>query len=187
MPRPGFILLVVVWFTVAAIAVGTGNEKSIVLMAIEGFLTLLLIIALILGGTKWLVSLVFPSHSGRYNARNQYEYPIGTRLPISAKLRWEVFDRDGRRCVYCGRGVVEGAILEVDHRRSVFHGGANDIDNLVTACFECNRGKSWHSIGYEEPSSQFLPNSHPYQNHCPYCGNLVLDGAFCSICGNRIR
>jgi hypothetical protein len=34
-------------------------------------------------------------------------------------------------------------ILEIDHIIPVVDGGTNDRANLVTACFDCNRGKSW--------------------------------------------
>lgn len=32
-------------------------------------------------------------------------------------------------------------ILEVDHINPAAHGGDNDIMNLITSCFDCNRGK----------------------------------------------
>lgn len=34
------------------------------------------------------------------------------------------------------------AILEVDHIHPFSMGGTDHIDNLVTSCFDCNRGKS---------------------------------------------
>lgn len=37
-----------------------------------------------------------------------------TRKPISKKLRFEVFKRDGFRCAYCGK-FPPAVILEVDH------------------------------------------------------------------------
>ena len=32
-------------------------------------------------------------------------------------------------------------MLEIDHVHPVAEGGTNDMDNLVTACWDCNRGK----------------------------------------------
>jgi hypothetical protein len=64
-----------------------------------------------------------------------------SRKPISKKLRFEVFKRDGFVCQYCG-ATPPKAILECDHIDPVALGGGDDIDNLVTACFACNRGKS---------------------------------------------
>lgn len=63
------------------------------------------------------------------------------RKPISKKLRFEVFRRDGFRCRYCGANPID-APLEVDHVIPVSAGGKNGIDNLVSACFPCNRGKA---------------------------------------------
>ena len=63
------------------------------------------------------------------------------RVGISKKLRFDIFKRDGFKCQYCGTAPSEEVILEVDHIRPVVDGGGNEIDNLVTACSDCNRGK----------------------------------------------
>lgn len=63
------------------------------------------------------------------------------RIPISKKLRFEVFKRDGFKCQYCGKSAPD-VILHVDHINPVKHGGRNDILNLITACSDCNLGKS---------------------------------------------
>lgn len=62
------------------------------------------------------------------------------REPISKKLRFDVFKRDKFQCVYCGKTPPE-ITLEIDHIEPVSKGGKNDINNLVSACFDCNRGK----------------------------------------------
>jgi len=64
-----------------------------------------------------------------------------SRKPISKKLRFDVFKRDGFQCAYCGAHPSETVVLEVDHIQPVACGGGDEIDNLVTACFACNRGK----------------------------------------------
>lgn len=64
-----------------------------------------------------------------------------SREPTSKKLRFEVFKRDEFRCVYCGATPSEDVILECDHVIAVAEGGQTHIDNLVTACRSCNRGK----------------------------------------------
>lgn len=64
-----------------------------------------------------------------------------SRKPISKKLRFEVFKRDSFTCQYCGKS-APSVVLEVDHIEPVSKGGTNDILNLVTSCFDCNRGKS---------------------------------------------
>ena len=62
------------------------------------------------------------------------------RKPISKKLRFEIFKRDGYQCQYCGN-TPPSVVLEVDHIHPVCEGGGNGEDNLITACFDCNRGK----------------------------------------------
>jgi RNase P/RNase MRP subunit POP5 len=63
------------------------------------------------------------------------------RKPLSKRTRFEVFKRDGFRCVYCGATPNEGA-LHADHVTPVAGGGTDDVANLVTACASCNLGKS---------------------------------------------
>lgn len=65
---------------------------------------------------------------------------MAERKQLSKKLRFEVFKRDGFTCQYCGRTSPD-VVLEVDHIKPVASGGKNDMLNLVTACFDCNRGK----------------------------------------------
>lgn len=66
---------------------------------------------------------------------------MAERKPIQKKTRFEVFKRDLFTCQYCG-AKPPTAILEVDHVDPVKNGGGNSIHNLITACFDCNRGKS---------------------------------------------
>jgi len=61
-------------------------------------------------------------------------------MSISKKLRFEVFKRDGFQCQYCGKTPPD-AILEADHINPKARKGKDDINNLITACFDCNRGK----------------------------------------------
>ena len=56
------------------------------------------------------------------------------------KTRFMVFQRDGFKCQYCGRG-ADATVLEIDHIFPRSKGGTNNIDNLITSCYECNRGK----------------------------------------------
>ncbi|HEY5539254.1 MAG TPA: HNH endonuclease [Thermoplasmata archaeon] len=64
---------------------------------------------------------------------------------IPARLRWKVLSRDDFTCQYCGHRASE-ARLEVDHAVARAAGGETDISNLITACIECNRGKSAGSV-----------------------------------------
>lgn len=68
------------------------------------------------------------------------------RVPLSKKQRFAVFKRDGFCCQYCG-ATPPAAVLEVDHINPVANGGSNVDDNLITACFDCNRGKGAELLG----------------------------------------
>lgn len=61
-------------------------------------------------------------------------------MAITKTVRFEVFKRDGFRCQYCGK-TPPGAMLEVDHIQPRSKKGCDDINNLITSCFDCNRGK----------------------------------------------
>lgn len=67
------------------------------------------------------------------------------RKSLSLTARFRIFHRDSFTCQYCGRKPPE-IVLEVDHIRPVSEGGTNDELNLVTSCFECNRGKGATSL-----------------------------------------
>lgn len=61
-------------------------------------------------------------------------------MPISARVRFEVFKRDGFTCAYCGRTPPE-VLLQADHIVPVAAGGSDEIHNLITSCQTCNLGK----------------------------------------------
>ena len=56
-------------------------------------------------------------------------------------IRFSVLARDGFRCQYCGRTPEDNVKLEVDHIFPRIFGGSDDMNNLITACQECNLGK----------------------------------------------
>lgn len=61
--------------------------------------------------------------------------------PIPSSVRFFVLQRDGFACRYCGKGVSDGAILELDHVHPRSKGGPDTADNLIAACQGCNNGK----------------------------------------------
>src|SRR3990167_10933471 len=90
------------------------------------------------------------SDACRLNAWRERQRGPSLDRPITAKqtlpiawgsVRFHVLHRDGFKCRYCGRGANENVVLHVDHFNPRANGGGNEIDNLVTACAECNLGK----------------------------------------------
>lgn len=71
------------------------------------------------------------------------------RKGLSKKIRFQVLRRDNFTCQYCGRK-APAVCLEIDHIKSVALDGDNDIDNLITACHDCNIGKGIMSAELEK-------------------------------------
>lgn len=65
---------------------------------------------------------------------------------VSNRIRREVFERDGNRCVLCGVAAGEAypdeptrvCRLTVGHLQAGGHGGASDLGNYRTECSRCN-------------------------------------------------
>lgn len=72
-------------------------------------------------------------------------------MTVRPGKRFEIFKRDGFVCMYCGKRPPE-ALLEVDHIVPRCAGGSDDDVNLLTSCFECNRGKGAKQLGDERPA-----------------------------------
>lgn len=62
-------------------------------------------------------------------------------MAVSKRLRYEVLRRDNHTCRYCGQAAPD-VPLTVDHVVPTALGGNDDPGNLVTACRDCNSGKS---------------------------------------------
>lgn len=62
------------------------------------------------------------------------------RIPLSIRKRFFVLKRDHFACVRCGASGV-GVRLEVHHRVPFAQGGGDNLSNLETLCFDCNRGQ----------------------------------------------
>ena len=62
-------------------------------------------------------------------------------MPVSKRLRFEILRRDKHTCRYCGRSAPD-VVLTVDHVVPTVLGGSDEPSNLVTACMDCNAGKT---------------------------------------------
>lgn len=67
------------------------------------------------------------------------------REPIKQSVRFSVFSRDWFRCRYCGKSPDQWVKLQVDHIIPVAEWWWNEIENLATACFDCNIWK-WKKL-----------------------------------------
>lgn len=62
-------------------------------------------------------------------------------MAITKRLRYEILRRDNHTCRYCGASAPD-VKLTIDHVLPVALGGQDDATNLVTACKDCNAGKT---------------------------------------------
>ncbi|EKD05931.1 HNH endonuclease [Arthrospira platensis C1] len=62
------------------------------------------------------------------------------RIPFPPAVRKYVYERDNFTCQSCGKTNKE-ARLTIDHIIALARGGSNDLSNLQTLCWECNRKK----------------------------------------------
>lgn len=86
----------------------------------------------------------------KFGLGSAYTRLTGTNPTISwAKLRKAVFARDGGICKVCGREVVWGKNYECGHIVDRCAGGKDEMENLVSQCYICNRTKPVHDTREE--------------------------------------
>jgi hypothetical protein len=61
-------------------------------------------------------------------------------LQITKRIRFEIFKRDRFSCQYCGR-CSPNVELHLEHKLPISAGGKDELQNLITACVDCNLGK----------------------------------------------
>ncbi|WP_169516549.1 HNH endonuclease, partial [Gulosibacter molinativorax] len=69
-------------------------------------------------------------------------------MAVTKRTLFEVLRRDAHACQYCGAQAPD-VKLHIDHVVPVALGGSDKPDNLVTACSDCNTGKT--SIAPDSP------------------------------------
>lgn len=71
---------------------------------------------------------------------------------------YQVFVRDGHKCVYCDRDILESldsfVASHLDHLKPRHAGGTDDVINSVTACAVCNSMKGGFDPSPEGPVTQ---------------------------------
>ncbi len=76
---------------------------------------------------------------------------------VSEKLASEVIRRARGICEYC-RIAIEDTYFggEIDHIRSLKHGGKTESENLASACHPCNRHKGSDLGSIFEPTGELI-------------------------------
>ena len=115
-------------------------EDSLALLAKDGFL-----LRYEVDGKRYAQVVNFTKHQMPHHKEVPSEIPAPpgcaqvTRhsYDVPAKVREEVFARDGNACLKCG--ALES--LSLDHIQPLGFGGDNSINNLQTLCTSCNSSK----------------------------------------------
>ena len=66
----------------------------------------------------------------------------GASVFVSPGMRRRIFERDGRRCRYCGTDDPDASYI-IEHVVPARLGGEARPHNLVVACDPCNAKKGW--------------------------------------------
>lgn len=70
-----------------------------------------------------------------------------SRTVIRPRDRFEILQRDGFMCRYCGCQPGETE-LQIDHIKPISQGGTNSLLNLITSCRLCNAGKGANPVDF---------------------------------------
>lgn len=100
----------------------------------------------------------------RRRARRERLAKLGGRPKFYQSMEWKqarykALKLCGGRCQACGRGPMEGAVLNVDHIKPLSRHPelALDLSNLQVLCGACNAGKgAWDTTDWREPSLRVL-------------------------------
>ena len=128
-------------------------SKNLVNTSVDGFLNNFIAVSILKGhfqGNKGYSLDILPSYQ-TISVDTEAEHNIvlpqkliekkGKRT-IPLAFRYQILKRDNSKCVACGIGIDDGAILHIDHKLPFSLGGLTVLDNLQTLCSECNISKS---------------------------------------------
>ena len=77
-------------------------------------------------------------------AEQKHPKPVDSVLEVDyyniADNRLKIFERDEFKCKYCGKQLTRFSAT-LDHIQPISKGGTNSIDNLITACLQCNSSR----------------------------------------------
>lgn len=92
-------------------------------------------------GTSWLYIDSQRKYDGWINSIKQDPKLITPSRSLPSGLRFKILRRDSYTCQYCGRSAPK-VELHVDHKIPWSVVKRHEESNLVTACADCNLGKS---------------------------------------------
>lgn len=86
------------------------------------------------------------SRSEKMSWEKNYSIENQRKSTVDFELREIVIERDKNTCRYCGKRLIEGSEIHIDHIHPSSKGGETTLENLATACARCNKEK-WYLHG----------------------------------------
>ena len=141
-------------------------EDSLALLAKDGFL-----LRYEVGGKRYAQVVNFTKHQMPHHKEVPSDIPAPpgcaqvTRhsYDVPAKVKEEVFARDGNACLKCG--ALES--LSIDHIQPLGSGGDNSTNNLQTLCTSCNSSKGNTTKDYRKSNVAPTLSQHQAKQGAP--------------------
>ena len=141
-------------------------EDSLALLAKDGFL-----LRYEVGGKRYAQVVNFTKHQMPHHKEVPSDIPAPpgcaqvTRhsYDVPAKVKEEVFARDGNACLKCG--ALES--LSLDHIQPLCSGGDNSTNNLQTLCTSCNSSKGNTTKDYRKSNVAPTLSQHQAKQGAP--------------------
>lgn len=98
---------------------------------------------------------------------------------MASRRREFVVARANGCCEYCGlHESCSDVVHEIDHIRSIKHGGSGNRSNLCLACFYCNSFKGSNVAGFDPVTATlqplFNPRSQTWTHHFEWIGPELI-------------
>ena len=98
-----------------------------------------------------------------------------SRKKLTKAERIEVYEKYGGRCAYCGEH-IDYKDMQVDHLEAYWKGGADEMENYMPSCRQCNHYKRGNSLEGFRKLIEDIPyklerDSYIYRVGCKY-GNI---------------
>jgi len=96
------------------------------------------------GSREFLIDRIVSHQEGKFSDTQLYTQHrrVYRKAGILGKLRTQVFNRDGNKCVICGRAPSKenSLMLHAHHEIPEKAGGPTNLENLQIRCNECHEG-----------------------------------------------
>jgi hypothetical protein len=101
-------------------------------------------------------------------------------VDLTPEIRTQIFERDNRTCLWCGKKANTLRSLSIDHILPISMGGTDAISNLQTLCKYCNQLKGKNHVNYRVNVTPLHQPKEQLIRYAPYRSDTV-DNAIARI------